>query len=97
MVATEIFMRYSLVENSTQNIFGDLTFSSKVHISRGNREKVIFGSHFEPLHRGGPSWGPWVFLGSTWGHAEELSSIKFWMKTISLLHPYMYYELSPAS
>ena len=60
MIATKIFMRTIFVENFMQNIFGNLRIFSKVHISRENREKAILGSHFDLLHKEGPSWGPWV-------------------------------------
>ena len=37
-----------LVENFTQNIFCNMTFFSKVYISRETRKKVISVSHFDP-------------------------------------------------
>ena len=51
MIATEIFMRTNFVENFMPNIFCDMTFSSKVHISRENREKLILSSHFGAKRR----------------------------------------------
>ena len=60
---SEEFMSTTFVENFMQNIFGDLTFFSKVHISRENRKKVMSGSHFDPFHKREPSWEQWVFLG----------------------------------
>ena len=84
-IATKILMETIFVENFMQNIFGNLTFFSKVHIPRGNWEKVILGSRFHSFHQGGSSWGPWVLFGNTWGHAEELpgsqsSKAVFWKK-----------------
>ena len=69
-------------------IFGNLKFFSKVHISRENQEEVIWGSRFDPLHEGGLGWGPWVAFGNTWGHAQDLSLIKFWVTIISLVDPH---------
>ena len=41
MFVTKIFMKTILVENFMQNIFCNLTFFSKVHISRENRENLL--------------------------------------------------------
>ena len=54
IIATKIFTGTIFVENCMRNIFGDVKFSSKVHISRENREKVIAGSCFDALDQVGP-------------------------------------------
>ena len=41
MIATKIFVRTIFVENFMKNIFDNLTFFSKLHISRGNQGKMI--------------------------------------------------------
>ena len=76
-VATKIFMGAIFVENFMSNIFCNMKFFSKVHISRVNREKVIMGSLFDPLLEGKLSRGWWFFFGDTWGHAQELPTVKF--------------------
>ena len=57
MIVTKIFMRSIFEENFKQNIFGNPRFSSKVHISRENREKVISASRFDPVHEGDRAGG----------------------------------------
>ena len=91
MIAAKIFTRTIFVENLMQNIFGDLKFSSKVHILRENREKMILGSRSDPLYEGRPSRGAVESFGNTRGHAQDLPSILFrttnHFLTLSLLFP----------
>ena len=57
MIATKILVRTIFAENFMQNIFCNLKFSSKVHISRENWVKVILRSRFDPLREEGQGWG----------------------------------------
>ena len=58
IITTKIFMRTILVENFMQHTLGNMTFFSKVHISRENRERVILDSPFDPLcSKGGTELG----------------------------------------
>ena len=61
MIATKIFMRIIFVDKIMQNIFCDEIFVSEMHISQKNREKVISGSHFDPVHKGDRSEVLFVF------------------------------------
>ena len=90
MIATKLFIRIFFVKNFMQNIFGNLIFFSKVHISRENREKVISGQPFYLVHEGEPSWGRWVLFGNIWGHASELPTIKLWVAFIYIIDPSQY-------
>ena len=63
MIAMKLFIGIIFVENFTQYIFCNLTFFSKVHISRGNRGKLTLRSRFDPVQEERQSRRPWVSLG----------------------------------
>ena len=68
MIAAKIFMGIIFVENLVRSIFGDLTFFSKSHISRDNREKVrYFEFTYRPPPQKGTDLAAMDFFGTTWG------------------------------
>ena len=69
MIATKIFVKTIFVENLMQNIFGDLMFSPKMHISREKRENVISGSRFDSFYKRDRVGGRGLLFSNTLGHA----------------------------
>ena len=76
---TTIFMRIISAENFMQNIVCDLIFSSKVRISLENQPRETdFEFTFRLLPRKRAELGGGMdFYQLTWGHAQELLSLKF--------------------
>ena len=69
MIGTEVFIETILLENFTQNTFGDVKFFSKVHISRENPEKMVLGARFDSPPKRGNELGAVGSCGNTLGHA----------------------------